>query len=205
MSMDFDMEDVPLKQLQDDGLSANECYPQIKDPNNPSNFLVNDPTFALLNNDNYFQLNARANPPAFWKADPPASIVGNQQPPFRRRSLDRAVSEYEYAVDTGNSTRHLTPDEMESLLAFEEHVKMLDEAHSEQEKAYVDCDGNYCATEATPVKKRTSMLLAPTRTAPSTIVATPTSTEIPAELRAVEAIYPGGVAGPFGPIVTALS
>lgn len=42
MSMDFDMEDLPLAQARTEGLAQNECYP--KD-------LIGDPTFALLNTD----------------------------------------------------------------------------------------------------------------------------------------------------------
>lgn len=44
MSISFDMRNVSTARERDNGLSANECYPQM---------LRNDPSFALLNNDLY--------------------------------------------------------------------------------------------------------------------------------------------------------
>lgn len=115
MSMDFEMEDVALAQLKDDGLSANECYPQQ---------LVNDPTFAILNEDLYFARNGRAYDPQFGGPIPQA-LIGNQSPPFKR---DLQLLASTFAIDDGNSSLPLTDEQLEMVaqnLEAEEHFRML--------------------------------------------------------------------------------
>jgi len=195
MSMDFDMDAVPLAQLRDDGFSANECYPQV---------LVNDPTFAILNGDSYFVRNGQA-PNALFANAPDANLINGRTPPFRKRSLVYP-SESEFAVDTGNTTRRLTPDELDLLaqeLEYEEQLAMLDE---QTQEVYVDCNGDSCATEVTPVGKSTALLLS-TVTAPSIVDATATAVTISLSEATAEplgALSGGRVLLSNAPMVTAV-
>ena len=129
------MEGVALAQLRDDGLSANQCYPKM---------LIDDPTFAILNGDSYFARHGRTFEARFGSAIPGDLIVG-KSPPFRKRD--------EFVFDIGNSSRRPTPEELEEYvadaIALEEHVRMLDEQM--EQLAYVDCVGDSCATQLTPV------------------------------------------------------
>ena len=134
MKMEFDMDDIPLIQLQDDGLSANECYPQM---------LVNDPTFALLNNDNYFARNGRA--AGNWVNPPTAAQTGGNTPPFGKRSEDHL------AWDDGNSSRPLTDVELNRI---HEYMRWVTEQEQEHEAlGYVKCFGEDCATETIPLTR----------------------------------------------------
>jgi len=115
MSMDFDMEDIPLAQVKDDGLAANECYPEQ---------LVKDPTFAILNEDRYFARNGRAYNPQFGGPIPPA-LIANKSPPFKR---DLQLLANKFTIDDGNSSRLLTDEQLEMIadnLEAEEHFQML--------------------------------------------------------------------------------
>lgn len=134
------MEDVPLAQLRDDGLSANECYPQE---------LVNDPTFALLDNDNYFARNNRA--AGNWRQGPTAQQINGRTAPFGKRDLE--FSQEQFAWDDGNSSRPLTEeeiDEMSQHLLFQE-IQAQAERHDSL--GYVECLGDDCATEITPIAR----------------------------------------------------
>jgi hypothetical protein len=147
MSMSFEMEDVPLAQYADDGLSANECWPSI---------LVDDPSYALLNTDPYFARNGRAPNAALWAAAPSPNLIGNKSPPFGKRDLDPS----EFLVDTGNSSRRLTPGELKNLadnIMLQEHEDALDMLNEQMENlGYVDCVGENCATQLTPMMRYVS-------------------------------------------------
>jgi hypothetical protein len=135
MSMGFDMDNVPLSQLADDGFDSNECYPRM---------LVNDPTFAILNGDSYFARHGRAPDLQFANAPSPA-LTNGQNPPFGKRSLIGRDQSRGYAVDMGNTTRHLTPLEMDRLaqqLEYDEQLRLMHDR-----KGHVNCRGESCATE----------------------------------------------------------
>ena len=77
-------------------------------------------------------------------------------------------------MDTGNTTRRLTPRELELLaqeLDFEEELRILNE---QMKEVYVDCSGDSCATEVTPVGK-SSALLVSTMMRPGVVDATATA------------------------------
>ena len=141
MSLAFDDDGAPLSQIQDDGLSANECYPQM---------LVNDPSFALVNRDPYFRKNGRA--PNLDFANPPsAQLINGRSPPFRKRDISY-LTPHEFILEEYNSSRRLAPDELDQVaeaIALDEHLAMLDEQIEEVAAAYVDCIGDDCATSAT--------------------------------------------------------
>ena len=139
MSLSFDTDDAPMAQEKDDGLSANECYPQM---------LVNDPSFALVNRDPYFKRNNRA--PNLDFANPPsAQLINNRKPPFRKREITYLNSS-EFVFRGFNYSRHLNSGEMDHFAnaALDEHLRMLDE-QMEEAAAYFDCIGDDCATSAT--------------------------------------------------------
>ena len=185
MSISFDMEDLPLAQERDNGLSANQCYPQV---------LVDDPSFALLNRDPYV---IRHGVNALWAAGPSPQLINNRNPPFRKRDISY-LNPNEYVLEENNSSRRLGQDELDLVaeaIALDEHLRMLDEQMHEV-AAYVDCVGDDCATSTTLIseydlplwsnlhsripadKNRASMILlpsTPTGTAPSTVDATATA------------------------------
>lgn len=144
MKLNFEMEDVPLAQLRDDGLSANECYPKE---------LVDDPTFALLDTDNYF---VRHGPRAHdWSQPPSAQLINGRSPPYGKRGLE--FPREQFAWDDGNSSRPFTGDEADAiadLLWWEEE----EEAKKHDAFGYVPCLGNDCATEITPIARYVSPL-----------------------------------------------
>ena len=142
MSMSFDMDDVPLMQSQDDGLSANECYPQE---------LENDPSFALLNRDPYV-IRHGINP--LWAAPPTAQLINGRTPPFRKRDISY-LNPNEWVLEEHNSSRRLDQDELDRVaeaMALEEHLRMLDEQIHEV-AAYIECVGDDCATSTTLIPK----------------------------------------------------
>lgn len=142
--MEFEMDDVPLAQLQDDGLSANECYPQQ---------LVNDPTFAILNSDNYFIRNNRQ--PYNFMTTPTLQMTQGQNPPFRKRWIatdDQVTVDDDFAWDNGNSSRPLTGQELEHVAEYMAWEKQQDDRHNHV--AYVECNGDQCATEMTTLLAR---------------------------------------------------
>ena len=134
------MDDVPLNDERDDGLSANQCYPQM---------LVNDPTFALLNEDTYFRRHDRTPDPR-WADPPDQNLINGRNPPFRKRDLSYLAPD-EFVLEDHNSSRRPTQEELDDFaaaIATEEHFRMLDEQMDEL--AYVDCVGDACATKLTP-------------------------------------------------------
>ena len=138
MSMSFDMGNLPAAQLPDDGLSANECYPQM---------LENDPSFALLNRDPYVKRNGVN---ALWAAAPSPQLIDGRNPPFRKRDVSYGNPD-EYVLEENNSSRRLDPDELDRMaeaIALDEHLRMLDEQMHEV-AAYVECVGDDCATSMT--------------------------------------------------------
>ena len=142
MSMSFDMDDVPLIQERDNGLSANECYPQE---------LVNDPSFALLNRDPYVIRNGVN---ALWAVGPTPQLINGRTPPFRKRDLSD-LNPNEYVLKENNSSRRLGQDELDLVaeaIALDEHFRMLDEQFHEV-AAYVDCVGDDCATSTTLISE----------------------------------------------------
>ena len=142
MSMSFEMEDLPLIQAGDYGLSVNECYPKE---------LVDDPSFALLNRDPYV---VRHGVNALWAAGPSPQLINGRNPPFRKRDISY-LNPNEYVIEENNSSRRLGQEELELVaeaLALDEHLRMLDEQMHEV-VAYVDCVGDDCATSTTLISE----------------------------------------------------
>lgn len=142
MSISFDMEDLPIAQERDNGLSANQCYPQE---------LVNEPSFALLNRDPYV---IRHDADALWAAGPTPQLINGRNPPFRKRDISY-LNPNEYVLEENNSSRRLGQDELDLVaeaIALDEHLRMLDEQMHEV-AAYVDCVGDDCATSTTLISK----------------------------------------------------
>ncbi len=123
MSMEFDVDDVPLRMHRTFGLAENECHPY---------YLVRDPTFALLNEDPTVRGSGSRNV-RLWRNPPPAQLVqGRGWPPFpiHRRSdvtpvgvsfdedLADGFNATDIVVDTGNTTRLLTDEEKQDLEAY---------------------------------------------------------------------------------------
>ena len=150
MSMSFDMDDVPLIQIQDDGLSANECYPRE---------LVNDPSFALLNRDPYV-VQRGVNP--LWRNNPPASLINGRTAPFPIAKRDISyLNLNEWVLEENNSSRHLDQDELDRVaeaIALDEQLRMLDEQTYEA-TAYIECIGDDCATSTTLISKYDSAIV----------------------------------------------
>ena len=142
MSMSFDMDALPLAQRGDNGLSANECYPQV---------LVNDPSFALLNRDPYVLRNGVN---VIWAVGPTPQLINGRTPPFRKRDLSY-LNPSEAVLRGNNSSRRLGQDELDLVaeaIALDEHLRMLDEQFHEV-AAYVDCVGDDCATSTTLISE----------------------------------------------------
>lgn len=142
MSISFDMEDLPIAQQRDNGLSANQCYPQE---------LVNEPSFAHLNRDPYV---IRHDADALWAAGPTPLLINGRNPPFRKRDISY-LNPNEYVLEENNSSRRLGQDELDLVaeaIALDEHLRMLDEQMHEV-AAYVDCVGDDCATSTTLISK----------------------------------------------------
>ena len=138
MSMSFDTDAVPLSQIQDNGLSANECYPRE---------LVNDPSFALLNRDPYVIRNGVN---ALWAVGPTPQLINGRNPPFRKRDPSY-LNPNEYVLEENNSSRRLDQDELDRVaeaIALDKHLRKLDE-QTHEVAAYVDCVGDDCATSMT--------------------------------------------------------
>lgn len=139
MELDFEMDDVPLAQLRDDGLSANECYPKE---------LIDDPTFALLNTDNYFRRN-KGSGPRDWSQAPSAQLINGRSPPYGKRGLE--FQREQFAWDDGNSSRPFTDDEAEAIADLPWWEE--DEAKKQDALGYVPCLGDDCATEITRIAR----------------------------------------------------
>lgn len=142
MSMSFDMAGLPLNQQHDDGLSANQCYPQE---------LVDEPSFALLNRDPYVIRNGIN---VQWAVGPTPLLINGRTPPFRKRDLSY-LNPNEYVLEENNSSRRLGQDELDLVaeaIALDEHLRMLDEQLHEV-AAYVDCVGDDCATSTTLISE----------------------------------------------------
>ena len=109
MSMSFPEDDSqPLAQLQQDGLVANECYPQM---------LVNDPSFAILNSDPYFLRNARTPYAAFADNHIDPNLINGRTAPFPKNGGQALMVRDDYSVDNMNVSRLLTDEEFEVLQA----------------------------------------------------------------------------------------
>ncbi|KUI67400.1 Killer toxin subunits alpha/beta [Cytospora mali] len=186
LSIDFDdfLEDIPLAQEADKGLVANECYPRM-----PANPPANPEYFALLNADpTVNNLNA-----ALWAGPVPASMRGGQNPPYRLRRrdgggmhLDRDETGYDVDtaldlfVDAGNSSRPATPDER---AAWEVDMSMAHQLLLDEEAArkgleqvgYVNCLGDSCATQVTPINRPALATVEPAPTGPPVVEATTTT------------------------------
>ena len=134
--MDFVMDDVPLVDLRDDGLTANQCYPKM---------LVDDPTFALLNEDNYFLRHGRT--PYDFAVAPSQQIINGQTQPYHKRDLGE---QDHLAWDDGNSSRPLTRPELEHFIDYLSWQKQQEER---EKLVYVECIGDSCATEVKPLAR----------------------------------------------------
>ena len=139
--MSFDMDDVPLAQERDDGLSANECYPQE---------LVNDPSFALLNRDPYV---IRHGLNALWAAPPTPQLINGRTPPFRKRDISY-LDPNEWVLEENNSSRRLGQDELDRVA---EAIALDEQMH--EVAAYIECVGDDCATSTTLISKYDSAIV----------------------------------------------
>ncbi|KAL9622394.1 MAG: hypothetical protein Q9160_003238 [Pyrenula sp. 1 TL-2023] len=103
MSMSFDMDDLPIVQVRTAGLSQNECYPQM---------LINNPGFALLNEDPYFR--NHPGPDLAWGNPPGPQLVAGRNPPFKRdlSNLGQAMAVF----DNCTTSRKPTAEEMNALV-----------------------------------------------------------------------------------------
>lgn len=111
MSMSFPLDDdQPLAQLNQDGLVANECYPQM---------LVNDPSFAILNSDPYFLRNARAPYAAFADTVIDPNLINGRTAPYPppKKGGSALMVRDDFSVDNLNVSRRLTDEEFEVLQA----------------------------------------------------------------------------------------
>ena len=187
------MDGLPLADAATAGLAQNQCYPQV---------LVNDPSFALLNSDPYFLTHPGPDPR--WANPPDAALINNRAPPFPNRKRDLPyLDPAMFVLDNGNVSRRPTPEELENAAA--QYIDMLPALEAQPEElGYVDCRGDSCATQLTPLggyvafPKDTgpwsltgddrASIAAPTpaRTAPSMVEAAITT----AEPMITEAIYP---------------
>ena len=142
MSMSFITDDLPIAQERDNGLSANECYPQV---------LENDPSFALLNRDLYV---IRHGANGLWAAPPTPQLINGRNPPFRKRDISY-LNPNEYLLEEDNSSRRLGQDELDLVaeaIGLDEHFRVPDEQMHEV-AAYVDCLGDDCATSTTLISE----------------------------------------------------
>lgn len=142
--MSFDNDDVPLAQEKTAGLAQNECYPRV---------LIDDPTFALLNSDPYFKANSRA-PDARWADSPDPALINGRAPPFppaQKRDLSYLDPEM-FIFDNGTVSRKPTPEELEEVAARMQYAEALRALEAQvQELAHIDCRGDSCATQLTPL------------------------------------------------------
>lgn len=142
MSMSFDMDGLPLAQAATAGLAQNECYPQV---------LVNDPSFALINSDPYFL--SHQGPDPRWANPPDAALINNRAPPFPARKRDLSyLDPAMFVLDNGTVSRRPTPEELEAAAAQMQYVDAPPARMAQAEElAYVECLGNSCATQLTPL------------------------------------------------------
>lgn len=170
MFMSFDNDDVPLAQEKTAGLAQNECYPRV---------LIDDPTFALLNSDPYFKANSRA-PDARWADSPDPALINGRAPPFppaQKRDLSYLDPEM-FIFDNGTVSRKPTPEELEEVAARMQYAEALRALEAQvQELAHIDCRGDSCATQLTPLGRASITVPTPARTVPSMAEATITTAE----------------------------
>ena len=151
--MSFNLVGADLSLLGDAGLAANPCYPST---------LVQDPTFAILNNDPYFKANRkRAN--RLWKQDIPDSLTDGKTQPFPNQK--RWLNELRMGINTTEITNErgtalLTNEELEEFQKqweMEEYFEKLEEIMLESEETipthFIPCRGDECATEWTAISK----------------------------------------------------
>jgi hypothetical protein len=141
MSMSFDMDAVPLAQRRTAGLAENQCYPQT---------LINEPSFALLNNDPYFDTHQGHQ--ALWANPPDANLIAGKtptDPPTRKRDLS-VVDMIGLVFDNGTFSKLPTDEQLDDEAAKIEHEEALILLEKKMEQfAYVECKGEMCATQAT--------------------------------------------------------
>lgn len=138
------MDDLPLAQDKTAGLAQNECYPKV---------LIDDPSFALINSDPYFKINKRKPDPR-WANAPDAALIQGRTPSFRHRRkrdlsyLDPAI----FVFNNGNVSREPTQEELRKVAVQVEYVEALRMLEAQKEElTYVDCRGDSCATQLTPL------------------------------------------------------
>jgi hypothetical protein len=139
MSMSFsDDEDLPLSLLNQDGLVANECYPQM---------LINDPSFAILNNDPYFLRNARTPDARFASGTIDPSLINGRSPPFPVAKRGLLLNRNDFSVDNTTASRRLTDLEFEVLEKKARIVKKFRDLEEEMIQAEkIECEKEACSS-----------------------------------------------------------
>jgi hypothetical protein len=140
MSMSFpEDDDMPLALQQQDGLVANECYPQM---------LINDPSFAILNNDPYFVRNARTPDARFASGTIDPTLINGRSPPFPVQPRGGVLlNRNDFSVDNTTASRRLTDLEFEVLekkAEIIERFRALEEEMQQTEK--VECEKYKCSS-----------------------------------------------------------
>lgn len=136
-------DDMPLAVLSNDGLTVNECYPQM---------LINEPGFAVLDTDSYYRRNGRTPDLRFGSDTIDPALIAGRSPPFpvARRSLDvPLLDRNDFSFQNVTTSRKLTNEEFEAFIAkeleLEDHLRMLEEQL--RELSIASCVGDDCATE----------------------------------------------------------
>jgi len=142
MSMSFsDDDDLPLSLLAQDGLVANECYPQM---------LINDPSFAILNNDPYFLRNARTPDARFASGTIDPSLINGRSPPFPLAKRDLLLDRNDFFVDNTTASRRLTDLEFDVLENKARMVKKFRDLEGKMRQAEkmeeIECEKEACSS-----------------------------------------------------------
>ena len=138
MYLDIDLTFMSFGQMLDNVLSDNQCYPQM---------LVNDPSFALLNEDPYVLSQGVNNNNRLWLVPPTPQLINGRTPPNRERDIPYLGPD-DYILEEHNTSRRLRRDEVDLLaetMPLDEQYRILEEQMHEVD-AYVDCVGDDCAT-----------------------------------------------------------
>ena len=160
LALDF----ANMQPWADDGLSQNPCYPLT---------LVNDPGFALLWEDDWYDnqplaraqpTNAYAQPPGLQVTQGKQSLAGH----FKRREVEGiAPGPGDIVFDDGNSTRKAMDKEL-----FEEFN-------------FIRCADKDCQSEREALGIDSAAIVATERNVPTEVVATTTATTLSATLEVV--------------------
>jgi hypothetical protein len=136
-----DDDDLPLSLLAQDGLVANECYPQM---------LINDPSFAILNNDPYFLRNARIPDTRFASGTIDPSLINGRSPPFPLAKRGLLLDRNDFFVDNTTASRRLTDLEFDVLENKARMVKKFRDLEGQMSQAgkmeEIECEKEDCSS-----------------------------------------------------------